>query len=184
VTTTATGASDTPYSFYTGPIVLNLTGGGTLTVYCADLNHFLEQPGSYTTGILNKNGEGQTISEFDSNRIWHIAALGNAAGTNSDEAVAAQAAIWDIAYDMDSATSVTANDTINADLVGLLGDVFSGPESYATAYLPTDGTNQMMVGGTPFAAGAPEPSTWAMGIIGFAVLGAMGWRKSRAAVAA
>jgi hypothetical protein len=39
-------------------------------------------------------------------------------------------------------------------------------------------TSQTLIDGTPLSAtSAPEPSTWAMGIIGFAVLGAMGYRR-------
>jgi hypothetical protein len=185
-TTTATGATDTPYSYYTGPVVFSLTGGGSLTAYCVDLNHFLASSGMYTTGLFDHNGEGQAISEFDSNRIGHIALLGAAAlglGTNAGNliAAAAQAAIWDIAYAVDGATTTSSNSLFNTDLSDFLGDHFTGG-GYATALLvPAGDDNQLMV--TGLAAGAPEPSTWAMGIIGFAVLGFMGYRKSRAASA-
>src|SRR5580704_10899657 len=76
VTTTATGAADTPYSYYTGPVTFTLSSGGPLTVYCVDLNHFLQSSGTYMLTPLTLNGEGQTISEFDSNRIGHIAEIG------------------------------------------------------------------------------------------------------------
>jgi PEP-CTERM motif len=185
-TTTADGATDTPYSYYTGPVVSSLDGGGSLTVYCVDLNHFLAGSGMYTTGILDHNGEGQTITEFDSNRIGHIAAIGAAAlGINDtahqDLAAAAQAAIWDIAYDMDNPHSVTGDMAFSKDLSDLLFDPFANV-GYATALLvPAGVDNQEMV--TGFAASAPEPSTWAMMLLGFAGLGYAGFRRTRQPVA-
>ena len=186
-TTTAIGATDTPYSYYTGPVVFALSGGGSITAYCVDLNHFLAGSGMYTTGIFDHNGEGQLISEFDSNRIGHIALLGAAAlglGTSAGNylAAAAQAAIWDIAYGADSVTTVSSDSMFNGDLATLLGDHFTGG-GYATALLVPNGVdNQIMV--TGLAGAVPEPSTWAMGIAGFAFLGAMGWKRSRKAATA
>lgn len=183
-TTTAAGATDTPYSYYTGPVVFALSGGGSLTAYCVDLNHFLAGSGLYTTGIFDHNGEGQVISEFDSNRIGHIAQIGAAAEGFSDLAhqliaSAAQAAIWDIAYAVDGATTTSSNALFDGDLATLLGDHFNDV-GYAQALLvPAGVDNQIMV--TGFAASAPEPSTWAMGIIGFAMIAGMGWKRNRTA---
>ena len=179
VTTTADGASDTPYSYYTGPVVFTVSTGN-ITAYCVDLNHYLQGSGLYNTGILDHNGEGQVISEFDSNRIGHIAAIGATALTFGDLghqliAAAAQAAIWDIAYSSDNVTSVANTGNLQTDIATLLGDHFSN-NGYARALLVPDGVdNQMMV--TGFGSAVPEPSTWAMGIIGFAVLGAIGYRR-------
>lgn len=179
VTTTADGASDTPYSYYTGPVVFTVSTGN-ITAYCVDLNHYLQGSGLYNTGILDHNGEGQVISEFDSNRIGHIAAIGATALTFGDLghqliAAAAQAAIWDIAYSSDNVTSVANTGNLQTDIATLLGDHFSN-NGYARALLVPDGVdNQMMV--TGFGSAVPEPSTWAMGIIGFAILGTMGYRR-------
>jgi hypothetical protein len=177
VTTTAMGAADTPYSYYTGPVVFTLSDNTNLTVYCVDLNHFLQSSGTYMLTPLMFNGEGQSISEFDSNRIGHIAAIGAAAwaagGTdNLDMAAAAQAAIWDISYKTDSPISTTADSIIAGDISQLLGETFADI-GYATALQPfgqdwptnTSAGQEMVVG---FASGVPEPSTWAMGLMGFA----------------
>jgi PEP-CTERM motif len=181
VTTTANGASDTPYSYYTGPVVFTVSTGN-ITAYCVDLNHYLQGSGLYNTGILDHNGEGQVISEFDSNRIGHIAAIGAAALQFGDLghqliAAAAQAAIWDIAYSSDNVTSVANTGNLQTDITTLLGDHFSN-NGYARALLVPDGVdNQEMV--TGFGSAVPEPSTWAMGLAGFAFLGAMGWKRKR-----
>ena len=132
-------------------------------------------------GILDHNGEGQSITEFDSNRIGHIALRWGrcsmaAGGTaNLDIAAAAQAAIWDIAYNVDGATSITSDTTIASDIAAFIGDHFSNV-GYAQALIPLDPMdNQLMI--TGLSARAPEPSTWAMGVIGFAVLGTLGYRR-------
>ena len=44
VTTTATG-TDTPYSYYTGPVVSGLSNGISVPVNCVDLKHFLTSTG-------------------------------------------------------------------------------------------------------------------------------------------
>jgi hypothetical protein len=36
---------------------------------------------------------------------------------------------------------------------------------------------------TPAVAAIPEPSTWAMGLVGFGLLGLLGYRKTRSALA-
>jgi hypothetical protein len=110
--------------------VLTLSDNSNLTVYCVDLNHFLQSSGTYMLTPLMFNGEGQSISEFDSNRIGHIAAIGSAAlaagGTdNLDLAAAAQAAIWNISYVVDSPTSVTADSVIVGHIAQLLGKSFA-----------------------------------------------------------
>jgi hypothetical protein len=131
-------------------------------------------------GLLKMNGEGQAISEFDSSRIGQIAAIGiKALGDgNGDLAAAAQAAIWDISYSSDHPTSTTSDGILSGDIEYLLGIKFAD-RGYATAYIPFgDSVNQEMVGGT---SAVPEPSTWAMGLAGFAFLGAMGWKRSRTA---
>ena len=183
ITTTALGAPDTPYSYYTGPIVFSVQGGPNLTVYCVDLNHWL-QTGVYQVVNLDQNGEGQSISEFDSNRIGHLAELGAAAlgtGNTGDKlAAAAQAAIWDIGYSADSPTS-TSGDGQLSFMIGQYNIEPFANTGYALALRPY-GVNwpdnpyasQQMV----FSAGSvPEPSTWAMGLMGFALIGAMGYRK-------
>ena len=188
VVTNALGA-DTPYSYYTGPIGFSVQNSNPITVYCVDLNHTLHN-GTYTFGILNTNGEGQTISEFDSNRIGHIAAIGFAAMNSGHSflAVAAQAAIWDISYDGDGSSSSSGNAEIQNDIGTLLGDTFADT-GYAKALIPygegwyaNSGANQAMV----LASGVPEPSSWALMLSGFGLIGMAGvyHKRKSASVAA
>ena len=188
VTTTANNAPDTPYSYYTGPISFALHEGGTLLAYCVDLNDILRGSGTFYVGVLDHNGANQQISEFDSNRIGHIAALGFAAlqfndTQHLDLAAAAQAAIWDIAYGIDNASSFSTTPFIEADLNNFLSDHFADT-GFATAFIPNDGyANQMMVGVT---TSVPEPSSWALMLSGFGLMGLAGvyHKRKSASVAA
>src|SRR4051812_38474086 len=60
-TTTADGVPYPPYSYYTGPIILHLTGGGTVNVYSNDLNHIFAGSGTYFPRALTTNGAGQAL---------------------------------------------------------------------------------------------------------------------------
>ncbi len=171
------------YSYYTGPIVLS-TSIGSLTVYCADLNHDI-YPGTkytYTYGALTENGLGDPLSQPLSNELGQIADIGRSALAhgNDDLAAAAQAAIWGLEY---STTPSFANPTgaIAADFSGLLTASYKNDGAWGVALIPAGegwpgnpyATQQMVVG-------VPEPSTWALMLFGFAGLGFVGYRSRRA----
>jgi hypothetical protein len=184
ITTTAGGAPDTPYSYYTGPITFNVQGGADITVYCVDLNHWL-QTGQYKVVALDTNGEGQSLTESQSSLIGSLAEFGAGVGLGNivDQmyAAAAQARIWDVAYAADGATSTStgAQDTIDL-LVNGFGFADRGfalaLQPYGVDWPNNLSASQEMVLG--FGSPVPEPSTWALGLIGFAIVGAMGYKKS------
>lgn len=173
------------YSNYTGPIEFTIQGGGTITVYCADLNHVLSTPTTYAFVPLTQNGLGQTITEQVSNEIGQIAAIGLAAfkagGTlGLDEAAAAQAAIWDLEY----STTSAATGQIATDIADLLAATYVNTGTYALALQPVgqgwygnpSASQQMIVG-----LDVPEPATWAIELIGFLGLGYAAFRKGKSA---
>jgi hypothetical protein len=157
------------YNYYDGPITLQTTVGD-INVYCADLNHELQAGVVYNYGFLTENGAGNPISEFTSNRIGHIAALG-LASSDGDLQAAGELAIWSVEYNT-SATGF-ANTAIQNDYNSLIGDTFANT-GYARVLIPagnwpTDTSlSQAMVVGT--SSTVPEPSTWAMGLVGFAMM--------------
>ena len=157
------------YSYYDGPVILH-TSQGDIIAYCADLQHELHAQ-DYTFGLLTTRGDGTPISTALSSRLGHLASAGFAAfqTSNDDLAAAVQLAIWSLEYNT-TATNF-ANSTIAADFS--LAESWSFQNTgYATELIPVGGwpdnssLSQGMVVG--FAAGAPEPSTWAMGLMGFA----------------
>jgi hypothetical protein len=189
ITTTASGAPDTPYSYYTGPIIFNVAGGANLTVYCVDLNHWL-QTGYYEVVPLTKNGEGQPISAVDANRIGEIAFIGAVnlgfGVVNDKVAAAAQAAIWDIGYAPDGATSVTGDGFIASEIAALLaipnGRTPLALVPWGTGWPESPYASQEMVIG--LGSPVPEASTWAMGLMGFGLTALFGLYKTRNRVTA
>jgi PEP-CTERM motif len=170
------------YSYYDGPINLH-TSVGDIIAYCADVNHILQSGVDYTFGLLTHDGLGNAISASMSSRIGHLASAGFSAlaANDGDLAAAIQLAIWSLEY----GTAVTsfANSTIANDFTFAEGLSFANT-GYATTLVPVGNwpanaalSQQMVVG---FAASAPEPSTWAMGLIGFGLIGGLGWKRSRA----
>jgi PEP-CTERM motif len=166
------------YNYYDGPVTLQTTAGD-INVYCADLNHELQTGVVYNYGFLTENGAGSPISEFTSNRIGHIAALG-LASSDGDMQAAAELAIWATEYNT-SATGF-ADIAIQNDYNSLIADTFANT-GYARVLIPAGNwpndtsLSQMMVVGT--SSTVPEPSTWAMMLLGFAGLSLAGYRKSR-----
>jgi Thioester domain/PEP-CTERM motif len=175
------------YSYYDGPVLLNTSQGGILA-YCVDLNHELHGQ-DYNFANLTESGAGVTLTQAESNRIGRIAIAGFAAEglptPDGQFAAAAQLAIWSIAYNTTPTFFNTTQDpNIITDFNFLMGSAFEGGGNYATAIIPTGGwpgssaaSQEMVIG---LQAGVPEPSTWAMLISGFGLMGVFGWRKRTA----
>ena len=173
------------YSYYDGPVLLHTDIAAPFSdfeSYCVDLNHFLQSNQSYHFGKLTTDGNGNPITELQSYMIGKIAIAGiadtNLPTPDQDFDAAAQLAIWAIEY---NTTATGFKDVaIQNDYNTLYGE-FNNPLAkdfnWATAVIPDSpwpgggewGSSQMMVVGLE-TGGVPEPSTWAMGLIGFGVM--------------
>ncbi len=182
-TPAGTGSVSTD-TYYTGPLLFSSTTMGEFTVYCVDLNHNVTPGGSYEFiyGPLTENGAGQSIDPDISYEIGQIADIGK--NGTGDLAVAAQAAIWQLAYPGISQTfSGPDAGAIEADFNALLSRTYVG-DVPATALIPY-GYNPIWPLGSGFSppqemvVGVPEASTWAMMALGFAGLGFAARRKAR-----
>ena len=107
------------YSYYTGPIAFTTTSAGNFTVFCTDLSHSVGVGGTYqyVFAPLIENGAGQAISQPVSNEIGQIASLYK--NQTGDWAVAAQAAIWQLAYP--GIPQTFSSSAVHADYNAILG---------------------------------------------------------------
>ena len=176
-----------------GPITLYKGGNSLGTFWCMDVDNYLT--GSGHDSVLPFDladadsglpGVPTTLNQTQLNAIgWLVQNGDNAIGDTLKGAY--QVAIWKeeygAAFTYDSLGSVFDNDVINL-LTG--ANVSKASANFAlNFYVPLDpSVSQTLVSGG-LAAGTPEVSTWAMGLIGFGVValfGAFGKRKDARAL--
>jgi hypothetical protein len=176
---------------WTTPILMTDNHGNTYTVFCDDLYHVVYVEGGqslvYDIGIVNTNGNGQSISEQVSNVMGQLAQIGefDYAHGNEDGAIAAQAASWGDEYK----TPVSSTDqTIENDITSDLG-ITANHGGWAYGLIAKDGQQSEVLGllGNPvvdnLVGGAPEPASWALMLLGVFGAGAMLRRRPLAQVA-
>ena len=151
---------------WTTPILMTTSTGGNLVVFCDDLQHVVYITGGqnlhYEVGTVTVDGANNTLTESQSNRMGQLADIGRVAYYKGDEdgAIAAQAAIWSIEYGI----NVTSTDaTIQGDLAKDLLVKQDG-YGYARGLIGLDGQQSQILG-------VPEPTTWAMILAGFGLVG-------------
>jgi hypothetical protein len=163
------------YGYYAGPIGFNLQGGGSLLVYCIDLYDTLYTPQVYNYAAFNAatlQSIGLPFGE-DLAKIAMIANYGfDKSASDPRAAAAAQLAIWSIEYGI---TPNFISDNIElADFNNFMSNGFNYTDGESLRVLIPEGESQVMI--TQVAA-VPEPSTWAMILLGFAGVGFMAYRR-------
>jgi PEP-CTERM motif len=191
-------------------ILLTTTGGTVLPVFCVDLLHNIniggyDPPLTYITGAVSTDstgpqpGTGNTLPNPPvPGEIQALANLGAEdylnGVTDPDVYTAIAAAIWYDEYNTDgdsvsiTGDSVVGTATLGFPATGLIAVDLAYAAAYATNYstgLYPGTTGEGFVGyGQGFVfVNVPEPSTWAMMLLGFAGLGFAGYRRTRAKVA-
>jgi len=160
---------------WTTPILFTDANGNTIVTFCDDLNHDVYVGGGqslpYATTLVMYDGAGNKLSEATSNIMGQLADIGryDYFHNNEDGAIAAQAAIWGIEYNIAvSSTDTTVESYIVSDLLIKANDT-----GWALGIVPIDGSNTQ----AQLLGGVPEPSTWAMMLLGFLGLGFMAYRR-------
>lgn len=185
-----------------GQILLHLTNGGTLPTWCVDIFHYLTTSGSYQilpgTSTTNNgsplSGPTNSLLSTQLGEIGALALHGNSlllqsppvGYSKSEVSSAIQIAIWSAEY---TVFDYTVSDSKVATLVAdYIADV-SGPTPLwvpYTGFVFLSGTNSQGLVDQGLITVVPEPSTWAMLLLGFAGLGFAAYRrqKQNAAIAA
>jgi hypothetical protein len=163
----------------------------------SQLAHYQTQSLQYD----NNGSPGHLLTFAQSAGIAYLANLaltlsgGIKTGLDADHMAAIQGAIWELEYDPTqagilhvSSTSSTVNGLIASDLAAAKDPTNLG-NNYANELASTD-TNSPYGGGhyQDFVTGGsgsltnsvPEPSTWAMMILGFCGMAFLGYRRNRA----
>jgi PEP-CTERM motif len=212
-TTSLTGTIDSSplsESPITTLIELTTTTGSILPVFCVDLLHNIDigsysPPLPYITSPVSTDstgaqpGTGNPLTSPVPGEIQALANLGAAdyyAGvTNADVYTAIAASIWYLEYNTNgNSLSVTGDTAVGSALAGdpsgatgLIAADLAYAAANATDYsigLYPGTIGQGFTGtGQGFTLGVPEPSTWAMMLIGFAGLGFAGYRRGKAKAA-
>jgi hypothetical protein len=168
-----------------------------ITVAIGGQNSF-SPPLAYTTGQITTNsstgsGTGTALSSMISGEIQYLAnkylplastSMGN---TLQDQLTAVQAAIWNIEYGAGTAkatsgSTLAGGQTATNENLLISQYVTEAQNNYTNAY-GTGGlfseNSQGLAGGRTqgFVTSVPEPSTWAMMVLGFAGVGFMAYRR-------
>lgn len=143
----------------------------TFYTYCVDIMHALSVPGVFDVVPLSQLYTGTKATNI--NKI-----LANTNATDATTAAAIQLALWEVAYE----TSGTFN--VNSGAFNITGGDSGTARTLANTYLSNLGswnvsstqTAQLLynkdIQSQVYLAPVPEPTTWAMLIVGFGVVGA------------
>lgn len=184
--------NETEYSTPIGLHVKNTPASQYLWVFCVDLFHTINVGGqspnlTYTTQTLTTDNNpagpnppthtGYALPANVSAEIEYLAHIGiGEAGTSGhdNDVTAIQAAIWELEYGL---TAHSSNSTINGLISTFYNNVIhSGSTSPAEELY--NAAHQSFVDGKPsLTTSVPEPSTWAMMILGFCGVGFMAYRR-------
>jgi hypothetical protein len=207
-TTTVTGTINSDpidESPITTLLTLTTTSGNILPVFCVDLLHDINigsysPPLTYITGSVSTDstgsqpGTGNPLASPVPGEIQALANLGAAdydnGVTSADVYTAIAASIWYLEYNTNgNSLSVTGDPAVGmatagspGTATGLIGVDLAYAAANAADYsigLYPGTVGQGFTGpGQGFVQGVPEPSTWAMMLLGFAGLGYAAFRRN------
>lgn len=158
---------------------------GQFGVFCDDLFHSFS-PGAqnppiiYKTGLVTTDSNGNLLTMSQSNRMGQLAEKGRFIHLTEfgqdrfDDEAAIQGAIWAIEYGI----NVTSSDpTIQAEITQFLTVADNG-KGFAQGLISQDRHQSFVIGGVP------EPTTWAMMILGLGAVGVAMRNRRKLALAA
>ena len=177
-----------------GIIPLTTSLGQVIPVFCIDLFHTIGIGGGqslpYTFGKITADSSsspagvgGNPLTSPVPEEIQSLVNIGAGAylrgNGNADLFAGLQGAIWEIEYNQNgNSLTVTGSSSVDALISKYVTYAMNNPASYSISLYPGE-NGQAFGSGQGFGA-APEPSTWAMMLLGFAGLGFASYRTARA----
>jgi hypothetical protein len=200
VTLTGTGYNNVTYNEteFSTPIGLHVAGtpsNQTLWVFCVDLFHTINVGGqspslTYTSQTLttdnnpavsNPPHNGYALKPNVSAEIQYLAhigiqlANGSPSTTVTEEVTAIQAAIWELEYGL---TAHSSDSAINNYISSFYSNALAAGPGGSSAEEIYNSAHQSFVDGSPsLTTPVPEPSTWAMMMLGFCGVGFLAYRR-------
>jgi hypothetical protein len=161
-----------------------------IDAWCVDIFTYLGTSGAFQTGPLTNDsstlpGGPDTLSTAKIGEIGALALNGDdllgSPGATSDKSAAIQIAIWSVEYGNDFAYTGVDNNIPNlvSAYIGNVTGAFPLWKPYSNFVTLTEAGNQNLI-----TTSVPEPSTWAMMLLGFAGLGFAGYRRTKKSTAA
>jgi len=185
-----------PYTVYLAGEIVLTTQFGDLATWCVDLFHDIGLGGSYTymtmplttdnSGSSPSTSNALTTTQIDD--ISFLASYGTAAlnaaitagGTTTeldDLSAAIQAAIWQVEY---GTVATYSGDTGFGTDLSEIDALLPATMNYGGVQIGNPGDQGLFNNQNLFTTmTVPEPSTWAMMMIGFAGLAVVGYRKAK-----
>ena len=169
------------YNNYAGPISLS-NSTTSILVYCIDLYNVLQFPTTYTYATFNNTNVDNThlgAVTLDIARITAIADWGFDKFASGDNvaAAAAQLAIWAVEFGPPGNPlnpHLAAGTEMNDFNLALSATVTGYTDGRGISLLIPNDASQVVITQT---SAVPEPSTWAMMVLGFAGIGFMAYRR-------
>ncbi len=165
-----------------GQIVLQNTALGSLDAWCVDIATFLQGSGTYLLGSPPPP-TAPALSLAQISQIGGLIKFGNAnISTGFDYSSATQLAIWTIEY-AGTGFSVTGGPSSLA--ATLVADAQNGTIPGFSQWTALSSLNSQGVATDQgLGSSVPEPSAWAMMLLGFGGLGALVRRRGRITLSA
>jgi hypothetical protein len=175
-----------PINTQAGEIHLTGLGGTFMDVWCLDVFDTIQKPYNYTISTLNAGDVRPGVGPLSLSQIQQITSLmllGNSSNTGPFADAVIQLAIWNAEYGssfqtlgLDSGTQASVN-TALADTT--MGGIDFRTDLTLTVLTDAPSDPSQAFGQVTLAAPVPEPSTWAMMILGFAGIVFMGAKRRR-----
>ena len=166
---------------------IHLTGpSGVENVWCLDVFDGINLPYTYTINTYHPGDVFAGMAVLDAAQVRQISALmflGNAANTGPFADAVLQLAIWSVEYGGAFTYSGTDSATRNSVNTAILdtdnGGLFDRADLTLTVFTDAPINPSQAFGQATLSAAVPEPSTWAMMLLGFAGIVFMGARNRR-----